>query len=96
MAVPDGTQLFSFPEHATITDLLLDWNPSHLSDDTPAIVDGISGKVTYTYASFRTGVKKLADYLRRCLQIRPGYTACLLLRNSVRGYLRRKRQCQQN
>lgn len=78
------TRPFTFPEDVTITDLLLQWNPYNMSAAKPAIIDGVTGQIAYTHASFRTSVKKLAVYLRRTFQVRQDRTVCVLLRNNVR------------
>lgn len=72
-----------FPEHATISQVLLEHNINNTPLNTPAIIDGPSGQVAYTYQSFRVAVRKLAALLHAEVGLRHGNTVCLLALNSV-------------
>ena len=63
---------FTYPNNATITEILLKHNLNNTADDRAAIIDGISGKVDFTYSSLRQGVQTLATYFASELYIKPG------------------------
>ena len=75
-----------YPADATLTQILLYRNLGGASADKSAIIDGASGKVAYTYRSFRNGVEKLATHLRGTLKIEQGMTIGILMTNTVRCF----------
>lgn len=72
-----------YPKDATIPNLFLDYNLSNTPLDKPAIIDGPSGVVVYTYGSLRTATRKFANYLRSHLNIRQGTVVSILSLNTV-------------
>lgn len=59
-----------YPKDTTLTEVLLYHNLNNTPDDKPSIIDGYSGETVFTYASFRTGVRKVARHFSRELGIR--------------------------
>lgn len=73
-----------YPEVTTLSQLLLEQNVNDVPADKPTIIDGISGKTVYTYSSFRTAVKKVANYLQTAIGVPQGSVVAILASNSVR------------
>ncbi len=74
-----------YPEDATISNILLDYNIGGVSPNTPAVIDGPSGSLIYTYSSLRRAVRQLAKFLQDNLQIKRGTVVCILAFNTVRS-----------
>ena len=72
-----------YPQDASLTDVLLDFNINNTPPDKPAIIDGLSGKVVFTYSSFRSGVRKIARHLHHELGIGSGVTVGIFSTNRV-------------
>lgn len=72
-----------YPADAAIPNLLLDYNIGGRSHDSPAIIDGPTGKVVYTYASLRLSVRGFAKYLQDELGIVRGTVVGILDFNTV-------------
>ncbi|KAG4439601.1 hypothetical protein IFR05_004896 [Cadophora sp. M221] len=66
-----------YPEDATISNILLDYNIGGVSANSPAIIDGPTGEVVYTYLSLRLAVRRLATYLQQNLKIGKGTVVCV-------------------
>ena len=77
------TEQLAYPKDATITDVLLYSNLNGTPPDKPAIIDGITDEVIFTYASFRTSVRKIARHLRHELGIGPDMVVGILSTNTV-------------
>lgn len=73
-----------FPQTASLTEVLLEQNLKNVASNKSAVVDGVTGRVAYTYESIRLGVEKLAIYLHHELHIERGMRISLLATNSVR------------
>lgn len=73
----------SYPKDATVTDVLLHHNLNNSPPDKPAIIDGYSGEVVFTYASFRDSVRKVARHLLREAGVAPGDVVAILSTNKV-------------
>ena len=85
--VYSNPQPLNYPADATVTDLLLNHNLNNTPPDKPAIIDGLSGEVVFTYASFRESVKKIASYFRDRLGLGPESVVGILSTNRVRRSL---------
>ncbi|KAH7419737.1 4-coumarate-CoA ligase [Cadophora sp. MPI-SDFR-AT-0126] len=72
-----------YPEDATISNVLLDYNIGGRSPESPAIIEGLTGEVVYTYSSLRLGVRRLATYLQQNFGIRRGTVVSILAFNTV-------------
>lgn len=72
-----------YPPDKTLTQILLDTNLNSTPSNKPAIVDGPTGKVAYTYRSFRDGVNKLAAWLHETYKTKQGMTVAILMTNTV-------------
>lgn len=72
-----------YPRSLSLTQLLLEFSLRDVSEDKPAVIDGLTGKIVYTYSSFRTSVKKVATYINNCLAIGRGARISILASNSV-------------
>ncbi|OJJ05341.1 hypothetical protein ASPVEDRAFT_86695 [Aspergillus versicolor CBS 583.65] len=70
-----------YPEGTTLPQLLLEHNVNDVFADKPAIIDGVSGKTVYTYSTFRTAVRRLANYLRTAIGVRSGSVVAILASN---------------
>jgi acyl-coenzyme A synthetase/AMP-(fatty) acid ligase len=75
--------VLDYPEDATISDIFFDYNIGGASPNTPAIIDGLSGETSYTYASLRTAVRRFARYLQETLHVARGDVVCILAFNTV-------------
>lgn len=72
-----------YPEDATISDILLDYNIGGVSPDAPAIIEGLTGEVVYTYSSLRLGVRRLATHLQQNFGVGRGTVVSVLAFNTV-------------
>lgn len=70
--VPAPTLFTIPPSAATVPNLFLNYSQNLIPNDKPAIIDGPSGKVVFTYATLRLAVKRFATYLRDEVGVRPG------------------------
>ncbi|CAK7224274.1 hypothetical protein SEUCBS140593_005519 [Sporothrix eucalyptigena] len=70
-----------YPQDASLTDVLLEHNLNNTPHDKPAIIDGLSGEVVFTYSSFRTGVRQVARHFHYELGIGPGVTVGIFSTN---------------
>lgn len=68
----------AYPSDATLSEILLDYNLNNTPDDKPAIIDGVSGRVEYTYGSLRQGVRVLAAYFANDLHFESGDVVAVL------------------
>lgn len=75
-------QGFIIPE-VDITTLVLDHNLKGSIPKKPAIIDGYSGEVVYTYQSLRDKIRVFAGFLQRELGIVPGDVVAYLSYNTV-------------
>lgn len=66
-----------------MTDVLLHHNLNNAPPDKPAIIDGLSGEVVFTYASFRESVRKVARHLSTEMGVAPGAVVGILSTNRV-------------
>ncbi|KAG9187030.1 hypothetical protein G6011_10138 [Alternaria panax] len=66
-----------------ITTLALDCNLSANVPSKPAIIDGYSGEVVYTYGSLRDKIRLFAGFLQTELQIAPGDVVAYLSYNTT-------------
>lgn len=73
----------SYRDTATVPQLLFESNLNGRNHDYPAIIDGLTGEVIYTYQSFRQSVEKLAIHLRTEFHLDSSSIVCLLAANSV-------------
>ena len=76
-------QSFTYPKDASVTDVLFNFNLNGTPADKPAIIDGPSGDVVFTFESFRTSVKRVAQHFRNELKIAPGTVVGILSTNKV-------------
>ncbi|KAJ4988553.1 4-coumarate-CoA ligase [Stagonosporopsis vannaccii] len=76
--------VLDYPDEASISDLLFDYNIGGALPSTRSIIDGPTGEVIYTYSSLRSAVRRFAAYLQRNLQIGRGDVICILAFNTVR------------
>ncbi|OBT75476.1 hypothetical protein VF21_04904 [Pseudogymnoascus sp. 05NY08] len=76
-------QALDYPADATITNLILDYNPRNTPAQKPAVIDGPTGKVIYTYESLRLAVRRFAKYLQEELQLVRGTVVGVLAFNTV-------------
>lgn len=77
------SQQLQYPQDVSLTELLLNHNLNNTPDDKPAIIDGLSGQVVFTYASFRSGVRKIARHLQTVVDVQPGQVVGILSTNRV-------------
>ncbi|KAL6232493.1 hypothetical protein BDW75DRAFT_247126 [Aspergillus navahoensis] len=70
------------PKGGTIPQLLLESNVNDVPPETPSIIDGVSGNVVYTYAAFRSAVKKVSAHLRTDIGISSGTVVGIMASNS--------------
>lgn len=73
----------SYPTDATVTELLFNHNLNSTPPNKPAIIDGITGEVVFTYATFRESVKKMASHFRDHLKLGPGSVVGILSTTKV-------------
>lgn len=59
-----------YPKDTTLTEVLLYHNLNNTPDDKPSLIDGYSGDTIFTYASFRTSVRKVAHHFSHELGIK--------------------------
>jgi acyl-CoA synthetase (AMP-forming)/AMP-acid ligase II len=78
-----SAEALDYPKDVTLTELLLNYNLNNTPAEKPAIIDGISGQVVFTYASFRSAVRKIARHLRDEVGIEPGDVVGILSTNRV-------------
>lgn len=78
-----SAEALDFPRNVTLTELLINYNLNNTPEDKPAIIDGISGETVFTYATFRSAVKKLARHLSHEVRIRPGDVVGILSTNKA-------------
>ncbi|KPM42922.1 hypothetical protein AK830_g3618 [Neonectria ditissima] len=81
MAVYRSQQPLDYPQDATITDVLFDYNLNNTPENTPAIIDGTTGQVAFTYGSFRTSVRRVAHHLQHQVGLKPGSVVGILSTN---------------
>ncbi|KAL1625554.1 hypothetical protein SLS56_007301 [Neofusicoccum ribis] len=67
-----------YPKDATVTDVFLYSNPNNTPSDKPAIIDGPTGEIVFTYESLRVAVKKFARYLQSEAGVKPGTVVAIL------------------
>lgn len=75
--------VLDYPADASIANLFFDYNIGGASSNTAAIIDGLTGKTDYTYASLRLAVRRFAAHLQKTLDIRRGDVVCILAFNTV-------------
>lgn len=73
----------NFPKDTTLTEILLYHNLNNTPGDKPTIIDGYSGETVFTYASFRTSVRKVARHFSLELGIRQGTVVGILSTTKV-------------
>lgn len=73
-----------YPKDATVTDVFLYSNPNNTPSDKPAIIDGPTGEIVFTYESLRVAVKKFARYLQSEAGVKPGTVVAILSTTKVR------------
>lgn len=73
---------FAIPD-VDITSLVLDHNLKDSPLNKPAIIDGLSGDVVYTYASLRDKIRLFAGFLQEELHVSPGDVVAYLSYNTV-------------
>ena len=73
---------FSIPE-IDITTLLLDRNLKDSAPSKPAIIDGNSGRIVYTYQTLRENVRTFGAFLQQEIGVRPGDVVGYLSFNTV-------------
>lgn len=83
MAIYRNPEPLQYPKDATVTDVLLQYNLNNAPPNKPAIIDGLSGEVVFTYASFRNSVRKVARYLSTEVGIGSGAVVGILSTNRV-------------
>ncbi|KAF7554420.1 hypothetical protein G7Z17_g2927 [Cylindrodendrum hubeiense] len=81
MTIYTSHKPLSYPKDATITDVLFHHNLNNTPAEKPAIIDGISGEVVFTYSSFRASVRKVAHHLRHEVGVEPGSVVGILSTN---------------
>ncbi|KAK7409176.1 hypothetical protein QQX98_008669 [Neonectria punicea] len=81
MAIYSSQEPLNYPQDATITDVLFDYNLNNTPEDTPAIIDGISGEVAFTYGSLRTSVRRVAHHLQHQVGLKPDSVVGILSTN---------------
>lgn len=79
----DSDYVLEYPQDATISNLLLNYNLQNTPLNKPALIDGLSGEVVYTYQSLRIAIRKLAKYLQDNVHIRRGSIVSLMASNTV-------------
>jgi len=67
-----------------ITTLVLEHNLKGSDSRKPAIIDGYSGEVVYTYKSLRDKIRVFAGFLQKELGVVPGDVVAYLSYNTVR------------
>ncbi|EKG16042.1 hypothetical protein MPH_06736, partial [Macrophomina phaseolina MS6] len=65
-------EILDYPRDATLTDILLNYNFNNTPPQKPAIIDGASGEVVFTYESLRLAIRKFALHLQTRLGVQPG------------------------
>ena len=78
-----SSETLDYPRDASLTDLILNYNLTNAPPEKPAIIDGPTGEIVYTYASFRESVRKIAQYLQNELHLRRGTVVGLFSTNKV-------------
>ncbi|KAH6642754.1 4-coumarate-CoA ligase [Boeremia exigua] len=73
---------FTIPD-VDITSLVLDHNLKGDVPSKPAIIDGYSGQVVYTYGSLRDKIRLFAGFLQKDLNIAPGDVVAYLSYNTT-------------
>lgn len=73
-----------YPKDISLTEVLLYHNLNNTPDDKSAIIDGYTGETVFTYASLRTGVRKIARHLSNELGIGKGSVVGILSTTKVR------------
>jgi len=73
---------FSYPA-VDIPELILDHNLQGSAPDAPAIIDGYTGKVVYTYANLRHSISIFGGFLQQTLAIDKGDVIAYLSLNTV-------------
>ncbi|GAM89102.1 hypothetical protein ANO11243_071370 [Dothideomycetidae sp. 11243] len=74
-------QPLDYPRDVTLTELILKHNLTNAGPDKPAIIDGRDGRVIYTYASLRKGIRQVASHLRNAVNLQRGDVVGILSRN---------------
>lgn len=88
MAIHRNPEPLHYPKNAAVTDVLFQYNLNNTPPNKPAIIDGLSGEVVFTYAGFRDSVRKVARYLTTEVGIAPGAVVGILSTNRVGTRLR--------
>lgn len=76
-------QELHYPEHADLTNILFDYNLQGTPSNKPAVIDGPTGDVVFTYESIRDAVRRVAGHLQTELKIQPGTVVGILSTNRV-------------
>lgn len=79
-----------YPKDATLTDILFYHNLNNTPSEKSSIIDGYSGKVVFTYASFRSSVRKVARHFSYELGIGQRTVVGILSTTKVRRILIRQ------
>lgn len=72
-----------YPKDTTLTEILLHHNLNNTPENKPAIIDGYTGDIVFTYASFRTAVRKIARHFSNELGIGKGSVVGILSTTKV-------------
>lgn len=83
MAIYRNPEPLRYPKDATITDVLLHHNLNDVPSNKPAIIDGLSGEVVFTYGGFRDSVRKVARHLTTEMGVTPGTVVGIISTNRV-------------
>lgn len=77
----------NYPKDTSLTEILLYHNLNNTPGDKPTIIDGYSGETVFTYASFRTSVRKIARHFSLELGIRQRTVVGILSTTKVCGFI---------
>lgn len=78
-----SSKVLDYPQDATLTDILLNFNFNNTPPEKPAIIDGPSGNVVFTYESLRLAVRSFASHLQNRLGVQPGDVVAILSTTKV-------------